>query len=298
MPVIEGGQPTHTTLECSNIPASLRFYAEALGLRTQQTSEHAGLLAGTNQAYTACVRRPDLASQPLLNYYARPVRDAAVVDAAHARLSAAGAEYGIAEITAPAREDPARFGVGTYGFYLKDFDGNWWRVEENDGPFGPMELPADGDGADTLLPPGPISYVTLECREIAPTMQFYRDFLGLQVEQRAEHYFVTHGSPWHNLVVVAVGDRVAEQPLGNHHGITVWTDRAHVDALHRDAQAQQERFELRRVMPVTHQHSSYSFYFQDRDTNWWEVQLWDDYDDPWVRTARGHRYYVAKERER
>jgi len=79
--------------------------------------------------YAAVLQNATPSPQPFCNFYARPVRDAAAVDAVHARVTAVKDEYGIAEITAPAREDAARFGVGTYGFYLQDLDGNWWRVD-------------------------------------------------------------------------------------------------------------------------------------------------------------------------
>jgi len=81
--------------------------------------------------------------QPFLNFYARPVPGQAEVDAVYAKISAVRETYGIAELTTPVHEDPARFGVASYGFYLKDLDGNWWRVEDNRGPFGPCELPSD-----------------------------------------------------------------------------------------------------------------------------------------------------------
>ena len=105
---------------------------------------------------------------------------AAAVDAAHARISGVQDAYSIQEITAPAREDPMRFGVGTYGFYLKDLDGNWWRIEENAGPFGSLEIPADAEPRDAILPPGPIAYVTLECRELAPTLPLLIPGVGAQ----------------------------------------------------------------------------------------------------------------------
>jgi hypothetical protein len=39
-------------------------------------------------------------------------------------------------------------------------------------------------------------------------------------------------------------------------------------------------------MPATHQHGSYSFYMQDLDTNWWEIEVWEGHVDPWTRVER------------
>src|SRR5712692_9256068 len=117
MPIVEAGKATHTTLDCTNLQASLRFYHEVLGLRVEQNGPKSGLLSGTNlEMYAAVIEVPRLSPQPLLNYYARPVRDAATVDVVSDRLRTVQMQYGIRQMTAPAREDPAHFWVGTYGF--------------------------------------------------------------------------------------------------------------------------------------------------------------------------------------
>src|SRR5216684_3143188 len=47
---------------------------------------------------------------------------------------------------------------------------------------------------DSLVPAGPISYVTLECRDLSQSLRFYRDFLGIDVEQAAPRFFLTRGN--------------------------------------------------------------------------------------------------------
>lgn len=281
MAVVQGGRATHTTLEIVNVQASVRFYREVLGLRTLQPLPAVCYLAGTNGHQAAAIQLPKRAPQPLLNFYARPVPDAAAVDAVHARIDAVRDEYGIQELTVPAREDPTRFGVGTYGFYLKDCDANWWRIEENAGPFGPLEIPVAAEPRGSLVPAGPISYVTLESRDLAATARFCREFLGLTVEQPAPHYLLCPGHGGVNVLIVEVGDGVLEQTVLNHHGITLDADEATIDRLHARAEELQETYGLKRIMPVTHQHGSYSFYLQDRDTNWWELEIWERRENPW-----------------
>jgi catechol 2,3-dioxygenase-like lactoylglutathione lyase family enzyme len=283
MPVIESARATHTTLETASVPRAMRFYRDVLGLRTHRSGKRSGHLIDSRGMYAAYIEMGRRAPQPLLNYYARPVPDAAAVDAIHARICAVQQEYEIQEITAPAREDPARFGVGTYGFYLKDADGNWWRIEENDGPFGPVELSADAEPRDSLVPAGPISYVTLECRDLQQSVAFYRDFLGIDVEPRGPRYFFTRGNGGVNAIVIERGDALLEQTVMNHHGITVWTEPERIDALHAAAETGRARFGIRQIKHVTHQHGSYSFYMQDADTNWWEIEVWEGHVDPWTR---------------
>jgi len=286
MPVIEAAKATHTTLEVASVDRAIRFYRDVLGLRTHRNGPRSGHFVDTRGQYAAFLELRKRVPQPFLNFYARPVPDAATVDAIHARLNAERDAWELAEITDPAREDAARFGVATYGFYLRDADDNWWRIEENDGPFGPVEIPADAEPRDSLVPAGPISYVTLECRDLQRSMQFYREFLGIDAEQRAPHYFFTRGNGGVRAIVVERGDALVEQTLQNHHGITVWMDAAKIDALRAAAQARQDEFGIQRIKKAITQHGSYSFYMQDQDTNWWEIEVWDGHVDPWTRAER------------
>src|SRR5262249_13265858 len=124
-PATRPGRASHTTLETTSVEQGVRFYRDVMGLRTHRNGPRSGHFIDTRGSYAAFLERRRPVPQPLLNFYARPVADAASVDVAHARIVAVQDEYAIQEITAPAREDPAKFGVGTYGFYVKDFDGNW-----------------------------------------------------------------------------------------------------------------------------------------------------------------------------
>ncbi len=141
MAIVTGARATHTTLECRDVAKSLAFYRDVMGLQVNPVGALVGHVWGTNGHYAAALQSAHVTQQPLLNFYARPVPRARDVDAIHAKIAVVRDAFGVRELTAPAREDRAKFGVGTYGFYLNDLDGNWWRVEENEGPFGPVALP-------------------------------------------------------------------------------------------------------------------------------------------------------------
>lgn len=281
MAVVQGARATHTTLECRNVTESLAFYRDVMGLDVNPLGALVGHAWGTNGHYFAVLQSVEPAQQPLLNFYARPVAHARDVDAVHAKIAAVREAYGIRELTSPAREDPAKFGVGTYGFYLNDLDGNWWRVEENAGPFGPAELPtagADGErGARSIVPRGPISYVVLETVRLSRSVPFYRDFLGMRVDQPAPHFaFCTSASGWVKVLVVEVGDALVPQKVNNHHGLTLDAPAEVIDRVRRAALEGSDTFGIRKVLPATPQHGSYAFYMQDVDTNCWELEVWDD----------------------
>jgi catechol 2,3-dioxygenase-like lactoylglutathione lyase family enzyme len=289
MAIVEGGRTTHTTLECKSVAASLRFYRDVMGLRVNQPAPMVGHVMDVKGHYAAVLQNATPSPQPFCNFYARPVRDAAAVDAVHARVTAVKDEYGIAEITAPAREDAARFGVGTYGFYLQDLDGNWWRVEENAGPFGAVELPDDARPRGSIVPAGPISYVMLESRALAASMRFYRDFLGLDVASPAAHYcLVRDAAGWVRVIAVDVGDQVVPQKVANHHGVTLAGGPEVIEALRHKVVACAAEFGIAKVLPATRQHGSFSFYLQDGDSNCWELEIWENGVNPVLRGIEAH----------
>jgi predicted lactoylglutathione lyase len=234
--------------------------------------------------YAAALQNGAPSPQPFFNFYARPVHDAAEVDAVHASIVAAQEMYGIRQVTRPAREDAARFGVGTYGFYVEDLDGNWWRVEENGGPFGAAEIPRDGKPEDSIVPAGPISYVLLESRQLAGSVRFYRDFLGLDVTEAAPHYcLVRDERGWVRVIAVEVGDALVPQKVANHHGVTLDGGPELIEALRHKVVACAAEFGIAKVLPATRQHGSFSFYLQDADTNCWELEIWENGVNPVLR---------------
>jgi predicted lactoylglutathione lyase len=70
------------------------------------------------------------------------------------------------------------------------------------------------------------------------------------------------------------------QKVANHHGITLSGGTDAIDAVHARATASAAEFGLKKVFSATHQHGSYSFYLQDPDTNWWELEIWHDAISP------------------
>jgi catechol 2,3-dioxygenase-like lactoylglutathione lyase family enzyme len=280
MAVVSGALHSHTTLECLNIDETLRFYHEALGLSTAHHLAKAGLFCSTNRHITATIELPKISAQPYWNYHALAA-PAGRIDAIHAALERVRDDYGIREVHAPATE--TRFGIATYGFAVCDRNGNWWRIEDADGPFGNAAL-TEGDST-SIVPPGPVSYVTLEVRDVDATFAFYRDVLGLDVALRdgAIHYA---GGAGVNLIAVPAAGDVLPQPVLNHHGLTL-PENQHdaVRALQLDLKARSGDYGLTKVMGASSQHGSFSFYFQDRDTNWWEIETLEGGLDPWQRAT-------------
>jgi hypothetical protein len=109
--------------------------------------------------------------------------------------------------------------------------------------------------------------------------------LGLKVTVRDGALHVP-GSGAVNLIAIPVGDALLPQPVLNHHGLTL-PDNEHdrVRELNAELKARSEEFGLLKVMNPSSQHGSFSFYFQDRDTNWWEIETLEGGLDPWSRAS-------------
>ncbi len=276
MPVVEGGKASHTTLESLDIATSSRFFTEVMGLTAVRHRDRACRLVDTEGRCAAVLQVRSAHPQPLLNFYSRPVSSRGSVDQMHGRIKAAQVEYGIRDVTEPRDGDLLEFGVGTYGFFVQDPDGNWWRIEDNDAsPWGPALL-SSSSADESIVPRGPIAYVALECRRIDSTMRFYQEYLGMDAQRLTPRSFLSRGNGGVRVLIVEVGDRLVTQPLHNHHGITLppGTDKSVIEAIHAVTVKRAAEFEIRQITKPTEIHDSYSFFLEDPDTNWWEVEVW------------------------
>ena len=127
--------------------------------------------------------------------------------------------------------------------------------------------------------------MTLESVDVAESVRFFREFLGLDAESYG-HYFFSRGNDGVNVIGVQVAVMEYPQPLLNHHGITLYSGREElIDGLRQSAEANAQAFGVMKILPATYQHGSYSFYLQDRDTNWWEIEILEELD-PYEQTLK------------
>lgn len=124
-PVLKLSYLSHGTLESRDIETSRRFYEGFLGLDVVQTSPRSLMirLGGTNTIAT--VYNPKKASMPLLNHNGLDVATREEVDRAHALCVEQQEKWGIKGVTRPSDQH------GTYSFYFRDPDDNWWEILAN-----------------------------------------------------------------------------------------------------------------------------------------------------------------------
>lgn len=137
------------------------------------------------------------------------------------------------------------------------------------------ELIVDGivDHAErhSIIKPYVMSHGTLECRNLRETRKFYEEFLGLECVRHALPAMAVRCGLKFHIVCVEVGDSVHPLNVLNHWGVDV-ESVAKVDEAHAAALKHQEQYKIKQVMKPVSQHGVYSFYLEDLDHNWWEVQ--------------------------
>ncbi len=134
---------------------------------------------------------------------------------------------------------------------------------------------------DPVLRPLILSRGTLLTGDLARARLFYEEFLGLECKEVGDGRMLVRDTdpghlrhrgdgPYWVMDVKQVEEGVTTNLL-KHWGIDV-ASAAEVDRVHAIAAASKERFGLRAVRKPRLQHGTYSFYLQDFDSNWWEVE--------------------------
>ena len=104
----------------------------------------------------------------------------------------------------------------------------------------------------------------LECVRYAPDALYVREKGHRPGEPR-------FGEPYLVLDVREVETIANPQAMLNHWGVFV-ASQSDVDRAYAALTANMERYGLRKVQKPRAAHGAYSFYFEDRDNNWWEVE--------------------------
>lgn len=119
-----------------------------------------------------------------------------------------------------------------------------------------------------------LSHGTLECHNLRNSRRFYEEFLGLECVRHASSAMAVRCGLRFHIVCLEVGDALKPVSLKNHWGIDVGSE-AEVDRIHKAAQEMAARYGIRTVADCVMQHGVYSFYIEDLDQNWWEIQYYD-----------------------
>ncbi len=134
----------------------------------------------------------------------------------------------------------------------------------------------DPDNAQSVVRPYVMSHGTMECYDMAESRRFYEDFLGMQCVRHGKRSMAVRCGLKFHIVCVEAKEDLKPANVFNHWGLDVQT-RAEVDRCWQAAHAMKDRYGILQIMPVVDQHGVYSFYMEDRDHNWWEIQCFDGF---------------------
>jgi predicted lactoylglutathione lyase len=123
----------------------------------------------------------------------------------------------------------------------------------------------------SIVKPYMMSHGTLECHSLKESRKFYEEFLGLECARHALPAMVIRCGIKFHIVCVEVGDKVHPQNVLNHWGVDV-ESKEKVDEAYQNAVKHQDKYKIKQVLKPVSQHGVYSFYMEDLDHNWWEVQ--------------------------
>jgi catechol 2,3-dioxygenase-like lactoylglutathione lyase family enzyme len=130
---------------------------------------------------------------------------------------------------------------------------------------------ADTSNEKSVVRPYVMSHGTMECYSLKESRKFYEEFLGLECVRHAKPAMVVRCGLKFHIVAVEVGEAVHPVNLLNHWGMDVAT-KEQVDAAYENALKHKDKYKIRQVLKPVMQHGVYSFYMEDLDHNWWEIQ--------------------------
>jgi catechol 2,3-dioxygenase-like lactoylglutathione lyase family enzyme len=130
---------------------------------------------------------------------------------------------------------------------------------------------ADAKTETSVVKPYMMSHGTMEVYNLQDSRRFYEEFLGLECVRHARPAIAVRCGLKFHIIAVEVGNAVHPVNVLNHWGIDVGS-REEVDIAHAAAIKYKDKYKIRQVLDVVLQHGVYSFYMEDLDHNWWEIQ--------------------------
>lgn len=299
-PLVNALAISSATLPAVDLEATRTFYEEALGFEVATMAEDRLVVRlGTDHVYE--VEKVDVpVVMPILRHNGFQSRGDLVAE--HARLTELQEKYGVQKMTSPMVMH------GTFGFYMRDRDGNWW--EGNLAIDGPMDkdlmdytdhqdMTAEqarehfAPGKDILAEriaayrevhkddgyvPKPsifqsirISHGTLEVNNLQATRNFYEKVLGFHMMQQSPVSMMAGLGTEHRYVAVASNNPHMEHALRNR---LLFATEADLLGAHQVLSELTEFPIYDLTAPAPDAFGRLAVEFRDLDNNWWEF----DYD--------------------
>lgn len=270
----------HGHCECRYLDETVPVLCNVLALDELERDGDAAVLKHPNSGWKLIVHQAgaEVKDKPERNHYGVRVSNNQEVDNAYRYLLANRDKLHLKKVVKRKERD------GSYSMFFVDPGGNYWEIEsyENRHKAGLPEhiaYPWKAKLTEERLPgcgyiPQALTHGTMECTDLAASIRFYKEGLGLDVITHVptvRPHDVKHPStPWY---VVSL-----EVPLRNKHyqtprqryTLTVESATALAEA-HREITARRDEFGAASIAEIEEVPGGESFLISDLDRNWWEI---------------------------
>jgi predicted lactoylglutathione lyase len=276
-------QPTglvHGHSECRYLDETVPVLMQVVALELVERDHGQAVLKHPNTGWKLILHEggAEVKDKPERNHYGVRVSNNHEVDNAYQYLLANKEKLGLKKVVKRKERD------GSYSMFFVEPGGNYWEIEsyENRHKAG---LPADvaypwkTKLTEERLPgcgyiPQAMTHGTMECTDLAASIKFYKNGLGLDVITHVptiRPHDVKHtATPWY---VVSL-----EVPPKNKHYLTplqrytiAVESPAALAAAHRDLNERRDEFGITSIEAVKETRVCQSFLLCDLDRNWWEI---------------------------
>ena len=272
----------HGHTEVRFLDDTIPVLTQVLALEVIERRDHEAVLKHPNTGWKLVVHEggADVKDKPERNHYGVRVANNQEVDQAYQYLLAHKEKLGLTKVVK--RKERA----GSYSMFFVEPGGNYWEIEsyENRHKAGLPEhiaYPWKEKLTVEKLPgcgyiPQAMTHGTMECTDLAASVKFYKEGLGLDVITHvptSKPHDVKHRStPWYIASL--------EVPLKNKHylsplqryTVAVESAAALADA-HRELTERREEFGITAIEAVEETATGASFLLCDLDRNWWEIAV-------------------------
>jgi catechol 2,3-dioxygenase-like lactoylglutathione lyase family enzyme len=270
----------HGHCECRYLEESVAVLCNVLALDELERDGDVAILKHPNTGWKLIIhqRGPEISDKPERNHYGVRVSNNQEVDNAYQYLLTNKDNLGLKKVVKRKERD------GSYSMFFVDPSGNYWEIEsyENRHKAGLPETvayPWKTKLAEERLPgcgyiPQALTHGTMECTDLAASVKFYREGLGLDVITHVPtvrpHDIKHPSTPWYVVSLeVPAKNKHYQTPL-QRYTLSVESPAALADA-HRELDARREDFALTSVEAINEIPGGQSFLVCDLDRNWWEV---------------------------
>ena len=270
----------HGHTEVRFLDETIPVLSKVLALDLIEPRDHEAVMKHPNTGWKLIVHEggAEVKDKPERNHYGVRVSNNEEVDRAYQYLLAQKEELGLKKVVKRKERD------GSYSMFLVEPGGNYWEIEsyENRHKAGLPEhvaFPWRSKLAEERLPgcgyiPQAMTHGTMECTDLASSVKFYTEALGLDVITHVPtirpHDIKHPSTPWY---VVSL-----EVPPKNKHNLTplqrytvsVETSTALADA-NQELRKRRDEFAITTIEEIKETAEGESFLLCDLDRNWWEI---------------------------